>query len=137
MTTERTTTPSHTPDADRGGTTTRRLTRWVPRLLPVGMATMVWIDHRLGESAEYFNAYDLLRSWGGVLTGDGPGGHSFLIGQDHLGAPLSLGLGSAVFVLEPAIALTAIGFVGAAISRAITRASGGRRLTALMPRLRG
>ncbi|MCP4957798.1 MAG: hypothetical protein GY925_00875 [Actinomycetia bacterium] len=95
--------------------------RWVLRLLPAGMTLMVWIDHRLGESAEYFDAWELLQAWGGVLAGDGLGGHSFLAGQDHLGDPLSLAIGSTLFVLEPAIALAMVVFGGSMIRRVATR----------------
>ncbi len=91
----------------------------VLRLLPMGMAVMVAVDAALGDTAEYFNATSLLRAWGSIIRGRGVGGHTFIHGQEQLGDALSMGIGSAIFVLEPALVLTALVFGGSAVARVV------------------
>ncbi len=74
---------------------------------------MVAIDVRLGDAAEYFNAAELLRAWGDLVTGRGLGDRHFIAGQERLGDVAALQTGTALFVLEPlvgvALALAAAG----------------------------
>ena len=91
--------------------------RLVLRLLPLGMGVMVAVDTVLGESAEYFNASSLLKAWGSAIQGRGVGGHSFIAGQEQMGSALSMGVASALFILEPALILSVLLLGGSAIAR--------------------
>lgn len=105
------------PTLARGGGRAPGRGRLVLRLLPLGMAVMVAVDSVLGESAEYFNASRLLGAWGDVVRGRGIGEETFVMGQEHMSDAVSLATGSALFVLEPALVLTALVYGGSALTR--------------------
>lgn len=89
----------------------------VVRLLPVGMAAMLAVDHLLGDRAEYFHAGRLLGAWASALRGGGIDDHHFIVGQEGMNDAAALFAGSAVFVLEPALVLTVVVFGGARAAR--------------------
>jgi hypothetical protein len=97
-----------------------RPARTVLVLLPVGVAVMVAVDALLGPSAEYFNALGLLKAWGGVVRGHGVQ-HHFLAGQDRLGDAASMGLGTVLFVVEPALVLSVLVLGTSALARPFRR----------------
>ena len=88
-------------------------------LLPIGMAAMVAIDRVLGDRAEYFHAGRLLTAWEHTIRGRELDGAPFLVGQEQLGDPLALTVGSGLFVLEPLVVLTALVMVGDAVARGL------------------
>lgn len=94
------------------------------RLLPLGMAATVAVDLVLGESAEYFNAASLLRAIGSAARGRGTGGHTFLVGQEHLGDGPAILLGTLAWVVEPAIVLLVIVHGLSALRQAISQRNG-------------
>lgn len=93
--------------------------RLVAALLPVGMGVMVVVDHLLGDRAEYFHAGKLLTAWWRVLSGRGVDSVHFIAGQEEMGDTLALVVGSATFVLEPAIVLAAAVVGVGAVARRI------------------
>ncbi|MCB0964659.1 MAG: hypothetical protein KDA98_15375 [Acidimicrobiales bacterium] len=114
---------------------TRSTARIVLSLLPLGMAAMVAADVVLGDRAEYFNASELLKTWGDLVTGRGLGHRTFLHGQASLGDGASLAAGSALFVIEPAVVLAAIVGTAGAVRRAVshTRRPRARRTLGAWP----
>ena len=103
----------------------------VLRLLPVGIGVQLIIDWLMGSSAEYFNAAHLLQAWAGVVAGgEIPHDVTFLIGQESLGGPVSLGIGTVVFFAQPALLLAAIIFPASALRRRRRRRTELRRASA-------
>jgi hypothetical protein len=110
-------TAARVPVARTKGRFGGRRARLVVGLLPVAIAVMIGVDTVLGDSAEYFNAASLLEAWGGVLSGHGVNGETFLVGQERLGDALSLGIGSTLLVVEPAVVLVGLVYGGSAVAR--------------------
>ena len=78
-------------------------------LLPLGVGVMLGVDALLAERAEYFNAWYLVDAWHAVLTGTPiPDAQAFIVGQESLGNPLALGLGTILLFAEPAVVLAII-----------------------------
>ena len=98
--------------AARSRTTDRP--RWTPGrivvcLVPAGTAIMLVVDGVLGDAAEYYHALRLVEAWWQVFADGGIApGHHFIIGQEAMGDGLSLAVGSALLVVEPAIALAMV-----------------------------
>lgn len=91
-------------------------------LLPPGIAAMLAIDAALGSRAEFYNAVHLLQAWRSVLTGgsvaDAP---TFLVGQEELGEPAAMAIGTGLLVMEPAVLLAILVLPASAIARWLVR----------------
>ena len=90
----------------------------VAALLPAGIATVIGVDWMLGDVAEFFNGFGLLEAWGQVLDNGGvDAGHRFIVGQEAMGTPLALMVGSVALVVEPVLVLAALVFGARVLTR--------------------
>ncbi len=79
---------------------------WIVIAYFFAIGIMVFVDCVLGATAEYFNAWYLLKEIAGKLTGK-EGSHTYIMYHSQLGS-FALPLAIFIFFLEPAIFLAVI-----------------------------
>lgn len=86
-----------------------RPTRLIARLVPVAITIQVLIDVLMGSGAEYFNAAHFLSALADFVTGGGlHDAPRFVVGQENLSDVSALGLGTALLLVVPTVALMVI-----------------------------
>ena len=115
-----TTTAIRSHDAGRARPAAISPSKVVLKLLPVGIAAMLVIDWMLGDAAEYFHALRLVEAWGQVIADGGiEVGHEFIAGQDSMGNPLALAVGTGLLIVEPAVGLALIVYPAMWVARRV------------------
>jgi len=77
------------------------LTAWLI-LAAIALGVQLAVDARMGEVAEYFNAWGVLEAIGEWLAGRDPLAVHFLMGQQRMGA-LALPAGIAILFVQPLV----------------------------------